>query len=175
MSRFAIYPYREEEEARSGPTSRRVVRPTLDVLIAKDDLEWRMKCLVDTGAPSCILPRGAADALMIDLESLPPEDQTLVNIVGKQWKAAECFVDLALPDFEGFTWSAAVRFLYEDWPMPFGVAGQDGFLDKWAVSFNYYHSYFIVEPIDQFDARLPVDEFEEFQRRFPDDYSPLGG
>jgi hypothetical protein len=37
------------------------------------------------------------------------------------------------------------------------------------VSFNGYHSYFVVEPVESFEERIPPDPFEELQRMFPDD------
>jgi hypothetical protein len=56
--------------------------------------------------------------------------------------------------------------------LPFGLLGYEGFLNRWAVSFNAYMGYFVVEPAEDFDQRMPDDTFEEMLRRFPDPYEP---
>lgn len=73
---------------------------------------------------------------------------------------------LTLPPFSDLYWEAEVWFFMNQWDIPFGVLGNEGFLDRWAVSFVRYDNYFVVEPVDDFTARLPkdVDPFEEFQK-----------
>lgn len=131
--------------------------------------------MIDTGSPICVFPRGAGEALGFDFTpyKLQPAPH-LVDMVGRRWPAVPHIIDLTLPDFPSFSWTAEVLFFIEDWDMPFGILGQDGFLDRWAVSFNFYHRYFVIEPGDQFDERLPIDEFEEFQSRFDDDWHRPG-
>ncbi len=52
--------------------------------------------------------------------------------------------------------------------LPFALLGYEGFLNRWAVSFNGYQGYFIVEPIGDFDARQPAEVFEQLQTQWPD-------
>jgi hypothetical protein len=44
-------------------------------------------------------------------------------------------------------WPARVAFVIDPTlQMPFqGVLGTDGFLDKFAVTFNFYYDYFVIE------------------------------
>lgn len=152
-----------------------MLRPTLDVELSRAGLTWRMKALVDTGSPVCVFPRGAGEALGLHFASdaLSPAPR-LVDMLGERWAAVPEVVDLTLPRFPTFNWEAEVLFLVKEWDMPYGVLGQDGFLHRWAASFNYYGGYFVIEPADQFAERLPVDEFEEIMKRFPDPYQPPG-
>ncbi len=40
------------------------------------------------------------------------------------------------------------------------------------MSFNAYLGYMVVEPAEDFDARIPLDQLDELQRRWPDSYQP---
>jgi hypothetical protein len=57
-------------------------------------------------------------------------------------------------------------------PLAFGLLGYEGFLTKWAVSFNAAYGYFVVEPAESFGERIPPDTFDEFERRYPDEFQP---
>ncbi len=71
-----------------------------------------------------------------------------------------------MPPFEGLSWETEVGFFVDDWQMPFaGVLGHQGFLDRWAVSFNYSQNYFVVEEPGVFHGRLPPDYDEVYQSR----------
>jgi hypothetical protein len=63
---------------------------------------------------------------------------------------------LTLPAEPEITWEAHVAFVKApELQMPFqGVLGTDGFLDKFAVMFNYYYDYFVVERPDDFHDRV---------------------
>lgn len=52
--------------------------------------------------------------------------------------------------------------------LPFALLGYEGFLNRWAVSFNGYAGYVIVEPADEFDERQPSGVLAELRDRFPD-------
>jgi hypothetical protein len=56
--------------------------------------------------------------------------------------------------------------------LPFALLGYEGFLNRWAVSFNAYLGYFVVEPAEDFDRRIPEDSFTQMLERFPDPYDP---
>lgn len=51
--------------------------------------------------------------------------------------------------------------------LPFGLLGYEGFLNRWAVSFNGYRGYFVVEPIEDFDSRQPQEVFDTLAATWP--------
>jgi hypothetical protein len=141
-----------------------IERPTVDVRLWHEGLEWQTKALIDTGSPRTIFDRGAADALEIDLSDR--SRQRLHFLAGQSLYAVPAMVALTLPPFDDISWETEVDFLLGDWNMPFGLLGQIGFLDRWVVTFNRYRNYFAVQQIDDFEERLPVDPFEEFQKQW---------
>jgi len=62
---------------------------------------------------------------------------------------------LTLTVDDELSWPARVAFVMDpELQMPFqGVLGTEGFLDKFAVTFNRYFDYFIVERPDDFHER----------------------
>lgn len=86
------------------------------------------------------------------------------RIAGGRWLTQLETVELTLSPFEDLTWTAEVRFLFQDWGLQFAILGQEGFLDRWVVSFNYLRNYFVVEEPESFETRLPPDVEEEFER-----------
>jgi hypothetical protein len=59
-----------------------------------------------------------------------------------------------LEPFAESVWEAEVDFVVED-KLPFALLGYEGFLSRWAVSFNGCYGYFVVEPGDSFHQRHP--------------------
>lgn len=136
---------------------------------------WRTPALIDTGAPRTVFDRGAADALGLDLSD--QSRRRLHFLAGRELWAVPVHVSLTLPPFDDLTWETEVDFLLvdaEDWQLPFGLLGQMGFLDRWVVTFNRYRNYFVVQSVDDFEQRLPIDPFEEFQRQWDGWDRPLG-
>ncbi|MGH9297644.1 MAG: hypothetical protein ACRDZP_06660 [Acidimicrobiales bacterium] len=86
--------------------------------------------------------------------------------MGRSWPAVSAEVGLALEPFADMGWSAEVDFLLDEGP-PFGLLGYEGFLNRWAVSFNGYLGYFIVEPADGFDQRQPTPVIDGLRNRWP--------
>lgn len=80
-------------------------------------------------------------------------------------------VTLLLPPFDDLAWDAEVDFVFEE-GLPFALLGYEGFLNRWAVSFNGYHGYLIVEPAEEFDERQPPDVLEELIARWPRLFPP---
>lgn len=78
-----------------------------------------------------------------------------MRVFGDSWEIQFEVVDLSLPVDTNFSWTARVAFaLNPGLVMPFqGVLGTDGFLDKFAVTFNKYYDYFVVERSDDFHER----------------------
>jgi hypothetical protein len=169
LSTFQIFPWREEE--RHKPTGLPVLRPTVEIELSSADLSVRAKALIDTCAPRTIFPRGYGEAIGIEFPSPLTPGLPSHKLLGDLWVATREFVHLVFPPFHESGWDAEVDFLLDE-GLPFGVLGLDGFLNRWVVSLNAYHSYFVVEPIDDFERRMPRDPFVEFQRQFPDSYSP---
>jgi hypothetical protein len=122
-------------------------------------------CLIDTGAPITLLPRGVG--IMLDV-GMPPEesegDETIL-LLGGRWPCVLHTVTMRLPPFDDLEWEAPVRFSVRE-GLPYGLLGYEGFLNRWAVSFNAYLGYTVVESIESFDRRLPVDPWVEFQKDF---------
>lgn len=119
-----------------------------------------------------MFPRGVGEGIGITFR-LPSQCDRRHRIIGGEWPAQTELVTLTLEPFADLSWEAEVDFLVDDpGPLPYGLLGQEGFLDKWVISFNYYRSYFVVEPIEEFEQRLSPDPYEELQRRFPDPYAP---
>lgn len=130
----------------------------------------KIRALVDTGAPFCVFGRAVAERLDIDM-GLGRGPKRDVHILGGVHEARIASVVLELPPFVGTTWETQACFLYADLEISFaGVLGQEGFLDRWVVSFNYYDRYFIVEERDSFVERLPADAAELQQRQFDSEW-----
>lgn len=71
-----------------------------------------------------------------------------------------------LSPFADQSWEAEVDVVVDE-GLPFALLGYEGFLNRWAVSFNGYLGYFVVEPAEDFDARQPHEMFSELRDRFP--------
>jgi len=68
--------------------------------------------------------------------------------------------------FDGIVWQANCAFLYGELEQSFlGVLGQEGLLDRWVASFNYYDSYFVIEERDSFVERLGIDPVQFIKYR----------
>lgn len=145
-----------------------MLRPTVDVKLTYTSFGMATKALIDTGSPRIVIPRGVGDALGITFPRSTDPDLRHHYLMGRRWPALTVLVT-PLPPFNDLAWEAEVDFVLED-GLPFGLLGFEGFLNRWAVSFNGYHSYFVVEPVESFEQRIPPDPFEEFQRRRPDSY-----
>lgn len=78
-----------------------------------------------------------------------------IRILGGHWRVQFEYVELTLPAEEGIQWTARVAFVMDPaLQMPFqGVLGTDGFLDRFAVTFNKYE-YFVIERPDDFHDRV---------------------
>lgn len=121
------------------------------------DLSWTVRALIDTGAPYTLFDRGTADALGIEFRR-PGATLNWHTIAGGRFVAQTEAVVVRLAPFDDLWWHTDVQFFLDDWGMPFsGLLGQEGFLDRWVVSFNRYDNYFVVEEPESFKSRLPPD------------------
>ena len=136
----------------------------MNLTLANYQLTVVVRALVDTGSPFCIFSRAVADAIDIDMGLGRGPDRN-IRILGDTHRARMAHVEFDLPPFDGLSWETEAHFLYADLDLSFaGVLGQQGFLDRWVVSFNYYDGYFVVEQRDAFVARLGRDPAEDFLR-----------
>lgn len=110
---------------------------------------------MDTGAPITLFDRGAGDAVGVRFGYAGAETG-MVRILGGHWRAQFEVVDLCIADEPDYQWAARVAFIVDQaLQMPFqGVLGTDGFLDKFAVTFNKYYGYFAIERPDDWEERV---------------------
>jgi hypothetical protein len=127
-----------------------ILRPTLNIRLQFGPHgNWRLRALVDTGAPITFFDRGAGEAIGIRFGHSGAETAT-IKIFGGTRPIQFEHVVLALNDYPEVTWDARVAFVTDPtFQMPFqGVLGTQGFQDRFAVVFNAYYNYFIVHPAD---------------------------
>jgi hypothetical protein len=129
-------------------------------------LSARTKALIDTGAPRCVFPRGIGDLLGLEFPTFPSDAPTRTKLMGQSWPAITETVHLLLRPFDDMGWEAEVDFVLEE-GLPFALLGYEGFLNRWAVSFNGGYGYVVVEPADALDARLPDELFTELEQGWP--------
>jgi hypothetical protein len=117
--------------------------------------DWTMRALIDTGAPMTVFDRGAADAVGVRLNRAGAESAT-VRLLGGHWSVQFEMVRLSLVRDAEYAWDARVAFVKDPaLRMPFqSVLGTEGFLDKFAVTFNKYYDYFVLERPDDFHDRI---------------------
>lgn len=131
------------------------------------DLSIATKALIDTGSPRTVLPRGVGDLLGIEFPQFRSEASKKIRLLGQDWAAITETVTLGLPPFDDdLTWSAEVDFMVDE-ELSFALLGYEGFLNRWAVSFNAAFGYFVIEPADEYGERLDSSVLEELQRRYP--------
>ena len=124
--------------------------------------DWTLRALVDTGAPITFFDRGAGDALGVNYGHAGAE-RGMVVVLGGTWDVQFEMVDLCLPVDPSISWTARIAFASSpQLVMPFqGVLGTDGFLDKFAVTFNRYYDYFVIERPDDFHERVGAHLLED--------------
>lgn len=111
------------------------------------------KALIDTGAPVTVFPRGAGDLLGVNFPEWEADCAEHFTVYGPRWGAVRADVEMAIQGTNGeVAWSADVLFSYRE-GLPYGILGREGFLDRWAVAFNGYYNYFIIEPMEEGDER----------------------
>lgn len=156
------FPWREEESIIGGHP---VLRPTVDVKLEANDLTITAKALVDTGAPRCVFPRGIGDLISVEFPQISTRCDKRITLMGRTWPAQTALVTMHLQPFVD-AWEAEVDFVHDE-GLPFGLLGYEGFLNRWAVSFNGYHGYFVVAPVDLFHDRQPSDLLDRLRSRWP--------
>jgi predicted aspartyl protease len=146
---YLLLPYREE----GNPA---VLRPTVDVRLEYGETgDWTLRALIDTGSPITVFDRGAADAVGVRYDYAGAQTG-MIRMLGGHWAVQFEDVHLSLVVDAEYEWTARVAFVRSpELQMPFqGVLGTEGFLDKFAVTFNKYYDYFVLERPDDFHDRV---------------------
>jgi hypothetical protein len=146
---YRLLPYREE----GNPA---VLRPTVDVRLEFGETgDWTLRALIDTGSPITVFDRGAADAVGVRFDYAGAQTG-MIRILGGHWAVQFEDVHLSLAVDTEYAWTARVAFVRSpELQMPFqGLLGTEGFLDKFAVTFNKYYDYFVLERPDDFHDRI---------------------
>jgi hypothetical protein len=130
-----------------------VLRPTVDTRLHFGPNEWLTTALIDTGSPITVFDYGTAEALLIRFGHAGAETGT-VALLGKRLPIQFEYVDLSLVDDPSICCSARVAFIADPtFQMSFqGLLGTEGFLDRWAVTFNKYYDYFVLQHPDDAPA-----------------------
>lgn len=97
-----------------------------------------------------IFDRGAADALGVRIGNAGAEVHQTA-LMGRLLRLQFETIELSLAQDAESAWEARVGFITDPtFQMPFqGLLGTQGFLEKWAVTFNKYYDYFEVLPPDE--------------------------
>jgi len=80
----------------------------------------------------------------------------VIRMLGGHWAVQFETVQISLAGDAEYAWTARADFVKSpELQMPFqGVLGTEGFLDKFAVTFNKYYDYFVLERPDDFHDRI---------------------
>lgn len=126
-----------------------MLRPTVDTTLQFGPNEWRTTALIDTGSPITVFDYGTAEALLIRLGHAGAETATIA-LLGRRLRVQFEYVDLSLVDDPSVESTARVAFIIDPtFQMQFqGLLGTEGFLDRWAVTFNKYYDYFVLQHPD---------------------------
>jgi len=77
------FPYRAEERVVSGGGEVvQVARPTVEIVLTHEDRSWRVKALIDTGAPFTLFDRATADALGLPIRR-SADRRTTPSVAGR--------------------------------------------------------------------------------------------
>ena len=126
-----------------------ILRPTVDVELSFGPNRWLTTALIDTGAPITVFDYGTAEALLIRLGQAGAETGR-VALLGRNLQIQFEYVDVALVADPSICSTARVGFITDPtFEMLFqGLLGTEGFLDKYAVTFNKYYEYFVLQHPD---------------------------
>lgn len=138
----------------------------MDVQISTGVGATGVKALIDTGAPRTIFPRGIGVLLGVEFPELPMDCPKKIAVLGGEWPAVTDSVELCLRPFSDIQWHAEVDFMFHE-GLPFGILGLEGFLDRWAVSFDGYHGFLVVETADEFADTQDPELLSKFREQWP--------
>lgn len=132
------------------------------------DLSISVKTLVDTGAPRTILPRGVGDLIGIEFPRYRSDASKKIRFLGQDWAAITETVTLELPPFNDDLRVGGRGGLRPRRRAFLRSSRDEGFLNRWCVTFNGAYGYFVVESADDGDARQPPEVFKDLRSRHPE-------
>ncbi len=119
-----LHPY-----TRLGDGSPWPLAPTL-VLDANGVPSYRYDCLVDSGAACCVFRKSMADEMGVQLTAVPGGSAGLGSTGVPTWRGSVRIQVLPFPDYE-----IEAAFVEDDDLVFDGILGQDGFFDRFTVTF----------------------------------------
>ncbi|MDQ1711651.1 MAG: hypothetical protein QOE45_1101 [Frankiaceae bacterium] len=124
-----------------------VPRPTVDVRLQYGvNGDWMTRALIDSGSPLTVFDYGTAEALGVRIGQAGHRSGTIA-LMGSARPVQFEQVQLSIPKMTDVSWGSDVAFIKQtDFQMPFqGILGQQGFLDRFAVTFRYFNGHFDIE------------------------------
>jgi hypothetical protein len=102
------------------------------------DLDVGLPCLIDTGALRTRLPGWVAEELRIDIDAIPGER---IGLAGGQTTAHPA--DVVLSTAAGAC--PTTVWFCRGWHSPFGLLGQEGFLDRYRLTLDVAEGWFALQ------------------------------
>ena len=164
-----VYPYRDEGDPP-------VPRPTVDIHLEFGETgQWTTRALIDSGSPITVFDGATAEALTIRLGQSGARTGS-VALLGARRAIQVEYVHLCLPDYPEYQWETEVAFITDlGFQMPFqGILGSRGFLDRFAVTLDYYNTRFIVEQPAEWTERVGRHLLNDPSAGYDPQWSPPG-
>lgn len=130
MRRFAV------GRLPSDPAAAR--RPILGVEV-RGRREVHLPCLIDTGSLHVRMPEWVAVRTGIDLDAI---DGVRIGLGGQVVEACPAHVAIATAAGELIT----TVWFCRGWHSPFGLLGQEGFLDRYRLTLDVAEGWFALQP-----------------------------
>ena len=123
MSRGLIFPYKHTDER---------YRPIIPIELGHNNKTIRYGVLVDSGADLCIVPGDIGRAIGLDVESGEP-----FALGGVTGKLEDGYLHVVTLKIREYSYRVKVGFLDTMRDGAFGMAGQKGLFDHFAIKFDY--------------------------------------
>jgi hypothetical protein len=111
------------------PQGSLICRPFLVVRLAHNNQSANTFCLVDSGADVCLMPASIGRLIGIDLES--GAEDVIRGIANQQAKTYRHLVHITVPKLASF--DTSVAFSHD---IKYGILGQEGFFERFRVTFD---------------------------------------
>ncbi len=120
------------------PDKDRTFRPALEVTVKHQARSLKLICIVDSGADMCAFPAKVGEFLGLEIKA--GKSEKLKGIEGTSSRVY--YHELAL-EVGGYQFECPIGF---GEGIKFPVLGQDGFFDKFEVTFNYLKNEISLKP-----------------------------
>lgn len=122
------------------PSGHLIKRPTLVLTLRNGRNGLKCYALVDSGADHCIFPRSFMQRLGIDLLTAPVDMTSGVGSTNVPTHYCNVTLDLGVIDFQVYAGFTAGMDQFG-----IGLLGQDGFFDKFKITFDNPHGSYTLE------------------------------